>query len=118
MSFAVQGWCPGALRPMVSGDGLVLRIRPHGGRLLSDQARLIADLSQEHGNGLIDLTSRANMQLRGLDQAGHRAVIDALSGAGLIDATAQANRSAMSSCRLSRRSMARPGGSRRPCRRR
>ena len=24
---SVRGWCPGALRPMMSGDGLVLRIR-------------------------------------------------------------------------------------------
>ena len=23
----VQGWCPGALRPMLSGDGLVVRVR-------------------------------------------------------------------------------------------
>ena len=24
----VKGWCPGAHRPMMSGDGLVVRIRP------------------------------------------------------------------------------------------
>ena len=24
----IQGWCPGALRPMMSGDGLVVRVRP------------------------------------------------------------------------------------------
>ncbi len=24
----IKGWCPGALRPMQSGDGLVVRIRP------------------------------------------------------------------------------------------
>ena len=23
----VQGWCPGAHRPMMSGDGLVVRVR-------------------------------------------------------------------------------------------
>ena len=23
---AIKGWCPGALRPMLSGDGLVVRI--------------------------------------------------------------------------------------------
>ena len=26
-AFQVQGWCPGALRPMMSGDGLVVRVR-------------------------------------------------------------------------------------------
>ena len=31
---AIKGWCPGALRPMQSGDGLVVRVRPFGGRVL------------------------------------------------------------------------------------
>ena len=41
----IQGWCPGALRPMASGDGLVVRVRAHGGRLSQAQARGIADLA-------------------------------------------------------------------------
>ena len=24
----VKGWCPGALQPMPSGDGLLVRVRP------------------------------------------------------------------------------------------
>ena len=32
----VYGWCPGALRPMMSGDGLVVRIRAPLGRLTSE----------------------------------------------------------------------------------
>jgi precorrin-3B synthase len=83
--FDIKGWCPGALRPMASGDGLVLRIRAWNGRLMPDQARGIADLSRRHGNGLIDLTSRANLQLRGLDSAGHAAAIAALADMGLLD---------------------------------
>ena len=67
--YQIQGWCPGALRPMASGDGLVLRVRAPNGRLEPDQARRIAELARRHGNGLIDLTSRANLQLRGLDDA-------------------------------------------------
>jgi precorrin-3B synthase len=35
----VKGWCPGALRPMLSGDGLVVRVRAYGGGLTQDQAR-------------------------------------------------------------------------------
>ena len=58
--FAVKGWCPGALRPMLSGDGLVVRVRPRGGRLAAEQVAGIAALSARHGNGLIDLSSRAN----------------------------------------------------------
>lgn len=86
----IQGWCPGALRPMQSGDGLVVRTRPRGGRLTPDQARAIADLSTAHGNGLIDLSSRANVQLRGVTEASHPALIEGLRALDLIDATAEA----------------------------
>lgn len=84
--FTVQGWCPGALRPMASGDGLVVRVRPHGGRLAPDQLRGIAAASARHGNGLIDLSLRGNVQLRGVTEASHPALIAELTALGLIDA--------------------------------
>ncbi len=80
-----KGWCPGALRPMISGDGLVVRLRPRGGRLTREQARGIAALSAQFGNGLIDLSARANLQLRGVTEAGYGALLDGLSALGLID---------------------------------
>jgi precorrin-3B synthase len=86
----IRGWCPGALRPMMSGDGLVVRIRPRGGRLTSTQAKGIAVLSALHGNGLIDLSNRANIQLRGVTEAGHAPLIEGLASLGLIDETTEA----------------------------
>lgn len=86
----IQGWCPGALRPMLSGDGLVVRVRPRGGWLSPVQAKGIADLAAQHGNGLIDLSARANVQLRGVTWASHPALIAGLADLGLIDATTQA----------------------------
>lgn len=83
----IQGWCPGALRPMLSGDGLVVRIRPYAGRLASAQIAGIAELSYQYGNGVIDLTSRANLQLRGVTQAAHSALVERLRHLDLIDAT-------------------------------
>ncbi|KWV53326.1 precorrin-3B synthase [Bradyrhizobium macuxiense] len=82
---AVRGWCPGALRPMQSGDGLVVRIRPRGGRLDAAQAAGIAELAGRHGNGLIDLTSRANLQIRGVSDDSHLPLIDGLARLGLLD---------------------------------
>ncbi|MBU9698958.1 precorrin-3B synthase [Rhodobacteraceae bacterium HSP-20] len=87
--FAVQGWCPGALRPMLSGDGLVVRVRPDAGRLSAVQAQGIAAAARTHGNGLIDLSARGNVQLRGATGASHPALIADLSSLGLIDATAR-----------------------------
>ena len=85
-AFAIKGWCPGALRPMPSGDGLVVRLRPRGGRLSSAQAAGIAELSRRHGNGLIDLTGRANLQIRGVSRGEPRAVDRGLDRLGLVDA--------------------------------
>ena len=86
----IRGWCPGALRPMESGDGWVVRIRPPGGRLDRAQAQAIADGAEAHGNGVIELTGRANLQLRGVTPASHAPLIEALRPHGLIDADARA----------------------------
>lgn len=63
---AVRGWCPGALTPMESGDGLIVRIRTRCGALSASDLVEIAHLAQRYGNGLIDLTRRANVQVRGV----------------------------------------------------
>ncbi|MBY6092620.1 precorrin-3B synthase [Maritimibacter alkaliphilus] len=85
--FTVRGWCPGALRPMMSGDGLVVRLRAPGGRLSQRQASEIACAARDFGNGLIDLSARANLQLRGVREADHPALIERLRPLGLIDAS-------------------------------
>jgi precorrin-3B synthase len=85
MSFEVKGWCPGALRPMESGDGWVVRVRVPGGRMTASQAQGIAAAAAQHGNGLIDLSARANVQLRGVTMDSHPALIGALRELGLID---------------------------------
>lgn len=84
-TFEIKGWCPGALRPMMSGDGLVVRVRPHAGRLSAMQARGIAQAAREHGSGLIDLSSRANLQLRGVRPDRHGALVADLTALGLLD---------------------------------
>ena len=84
--FEIKGWCPSALRPMQSGDGLVVRIRPRGGRLSAEQVEGIADLAERHGNRLIDLTGRANLQIRGVRAESHEMLIAGLAQFGLIDA--------------------------------
>lgn len=81
----VKGWCPGALRPMQSGDGLVVRVRPFGGRLEAAQVAGLAELAERYGNGLIDVTSRANLQIRGVSEQSHQPLLDGLAGLRLLD---------------------------------
>jgi precorrin-3B synthase len=82
---AVKGWCPGALRPMQSGDGLLVRIRPHAGRVDAGQARGMAELAERYGNGLVDVTNRANLQIRGVSETSCPRLIDGLAELGLLD---------------------------------
>lgn len=93
----VKGWCPGVLRPMLSGDGLLARVRPWCGALRLDEAKGLADASERFGNGHIDLTRRANLQIRGLGDAGVHGLQDAVDRLGLVDrdAGAEAGRNIM-----------------------
>jgi precorrin-3B synthase len=84
---AIKGWCPGAWQPMRSGDGLVVRIKPRGGRIDAEQAAGVAELAQRYGNGLMDLTNRANLQIRGVSEESHSPLIDGLATLGLLDAS-------------------------------
>lgn len=85
---AIRGWCPGAHRPMASGDGLVVRMRPPMGELSPAQAHGLADLAERFGGGVVELTNRANLQLRGVREDAHGALIDGLAGLGLLDGDA------------------------------
>jgi len=70
---------------MQSGDGLVVRVRPPLCELTAEQARGLADAAERYGNGLIDLTNRANLQVRGVTEATHGPLLDRLGSLGLLD---------------------------------
>jgi precorrin-3B synthase len=80
---AIKGWCPTLLSPMQSGDGWLARVKPSAGRLSAEAARVIADAAHRYGNGHIDLTSRANLQIRGLTPRSAEAFAETIIGAGL-----------------------------------
>jgi precorrin-3B synthase len=89
-AFEIKGWCPGALRPMPSGDGLVVRVRPMLGRLSLSQLIALAEAAERFGNGQIDLTRRANLQIRGVDESKLASLQGAIRSLGLLDADARA----------------------------
>jgi precorrin-3B synthase len=80
-----KDWCPGALRPMQSGDGLIVRLRISGGIVDTRLAAEIARWARRWGNGQIDLSGRANLQLRGLSPRHLPELHDALTEWGLLD---------------------------------
>ncbi len=86
----IKGWCPGAWQPMAASDGLVVRVRPPGGRLSQAQAYGVAELAQRCASSWLELTNRANLQLRGVDAAGHALLLDGLRELDLLDRDAAA----------------------------
>jgi precorrin-3B synthase len=80
-----RGWCPGVRRPMATGDGLLVRLSPFGGRLTADQARLIAEAAREHGNGHLDITARGNLQIRGVSDGTYPELLALLDREGLAE---------------------------------
>jgi len=81
---AAADHCPGVLRLAEAADGYLARIRLPGGLIGAGQMRVLARLAAELGDGRAELTSRGNVQLRGLaaDVAGP--LTDQLAGAGLF----------------------------------
>ncbi|MFM0100590.1 precorrin-3B synthase [Paraburkholderia nemoris] len=75
--------CPGLLRIVAARDGGICRIKLPGGELSALQAAVIAEVSELHAAGVVDLTNRANLQVRGVRSGHETALIAMLVDAGL-----------------------------------
>jgi precorrin-3B synthase len=61
-----RGVCPGLSRPLPTGDGLLARLLLTGTITLDALAALCA-AARGHGNGIIEITARGSIQVRGLN---------------------------------------------------
>lgn len=62
-----RGACPRLSDPMETGDGLLARVVLSGPLVLDDFAAICA-AAQTHGNGLMEITARGSLQIRGLSE--------------------------------------------------
>ena len=60
-----RGACPRLSEPMQTGDGLLARIVTVGPIPL-DQFALLCAAAREHGNGVMEISARGSLQVRGL----------------------------------------------------
>jgi len=74
--------CPGALQVHQAADGALARIRLAGGMISAGQLESLAHAATEFGSSAMELTSRGNLQVRGIQDASRLA--DAVSAAGLL----------------------------------
>ncbi len=80
-----KGWCPGALRPMQTGDGWLVRLRITGGIVPAPAGPRHRRLRPRLRQRPVDLSGRANLQLRGVRDDTLRPAGAALAALGLLD---------------------------------
>ncbi|MGA7451841.1 MAG: precorrin-3B synthase [Rhodoplanes sp.] len=74
-----RGVCPSLAAPMPTGDGLLARITPTGATIPLDSVAALSAAARRHGNGIIEVTSRGSIQIRGLTEASMPAFADAVA---------------------------------------
>lgn len=83
--------CPGVLRPWLADDGALIRLRLVGGLVGASSLRGIAQVAGLFGDGNLHLTSRANLQIRGIAHSGGHLppeVVEAVRATGLLPSPA------------------------------
>lgn len=63
-----RGECPTLAAPMQTGDGLLARLNPVDGGLTPSQLIDLAEAAGRHGNGILEVTQRGSLQIRGLSE--------------------------------------------------
>jgi precorrin-3B synthase len=63
-----RGICPGLSQPMATGDGLLVRLTPTGTTMSCEAFAALCTAARRYGNGVIEITSRGSVQIRGLTE--------------------------------------------------
>lgn len=79
-----RGACPALAAPMQTGDGLLVRLRPAGGALTLLQFKKLASAAARHGNGIVEITARGNLQIRGLQAQTVEPLSAEIAAAGIV----------------------------------
>ncbi|TPJ29496.1 precorrin-3B synthase [Mesorhizobium sp. B2-8-3] len=80
-AFSRRGACPALSAPMQTGDGLLVRLNPVAGGLAPKSLIGLGESALRHGNGIMEVTARGSLQIRGLTADSARllaAEVDAL----------------------------------------
>lgn len=72
--FARRGACPTLLSPMPTGDGLLARLHTIDGGFSPKALAGLCQSARRHGNGIIDVSARGSLQIRGLTSSSAQAL--------------------------------------------
>ncbi len=72
----IKGFCPSLRRPIFASDGLLVRLRFILNTIESEKLISLCDLSRKYGSGLMELTNRGSLQIRGIKKINHENFIE------------------------------------------
>lgn len=75
--------CPGLFRMPAANDGGICRIKLPLGQLTAAQIDGVADAAEAYSNGHVELTTRGNLQIRGVAKNNEKSLIETLLKLGL-----------------------------------
>ncbi|MCF6116419.1 precorrin-3B synthase [Mesorhizobium muleiense] len=82
-AFSRRGACPALSAPMQTGDGLLVRLNPVAGGLLPKSLIGLSESASRHGNGIMEVTARGSLQIRGLTPASARLLAMEVNALGI-----------------------------------
>jgi len=75
-----RGICPALSQPIATGDGLLVRLTPTGTTMSCEAFAALCTAARSCGNGVIEITSRGSIQIRGLTEVSVKHFAAAVAG--------------------------------------
>lgn len=85
-ALASRGVCPSPFAPMQTGDGLLARLPQNGGAHSLHRFADLCAAARTFGNGIVEVTARGSLQIRGLGAASPDGFAKALIACGISGA--------------------------------
>ncbi|RWK62616.1 precorrin-3B synthase, partial [Mesorhizobium sp.] len=82
-AFSRRGACPALSAPMQTGDGLLVRLNPVAGGLSPKSLIGLGESALRHGNGIMEVTARGSLQIRGLTPTSARLLAVEVNAMGI-----------------------------------
>ncbi|PAP94625.1 precorrin-3B synthase [Mesorhizobium wenxiniae] len=86
-AFSRRGACPALSAPMQTGDGRLVRLNPVAGGVSPKSLLGLGESALRHGNGIMEVTARGSLQIRGLTPASARLLAVEVDAMGIAAST-------------------------------
>jgi len=86
-----RGFCPTLKKPIFAEDGLLVRFRPSMNIMKSDNLKTLCDLSEKYGSGVMEITSRGSLQIRGIAKLNYNKFVEGVSNKKIFEKPSYGN---------------------------